>query len=367
MALIFQRLARNFVKNGYYPTDGDTIQRVLNTLKPADNGNIRIIDPCAGEGTALAECKAHLGTDQTEAFAIEYDEERAYHSKKILDRCIHGDFQDTIIGKRNFGLLWLNPPYGDLVADKAQTAGAAEMNGRKRLEKLFYLQAHGLVQFGGVMVLIVPHDVLDREFRKWITTHFERVEVFKAPTQQFRQVVVMGVKTRAGANGRAKQDMEKLVQASAGQAPEFPESWDRKPYTIPASTGEVKFEYVRIDPKQLGQEIEKYPCLWEQFDMHLKQGARTQRRPLRQLSDWHLALSLAAGQIAGVVHGKNGKVFVVKGATHKAKTTKTKVEVVNDVGKTRTVRTLTDNFVPVIKALDFTPGSETYGQALTIK
>ena len=367
MALIFQRLARNFVKNGYYPTDGDTIQRVLNTLQPADNGEIRIIDPCAGEGTALAECKAHLGTDQTEAFGIEYEEERAYHSKEILNRCIHGDFQDTIIGKRSFGLLWLNPPYGDLVADKAQTAGATEMSGRKRLEKLFYLQANGLVQFGGVMVLLVPFDVLDREFRKWITTHFERVEVFKAPEQKFRQVVIMGVKTRAGANRKAKQDMIKLQQASAGQAPEFPETWGRKPYIIPASTGEVKFEYIKIDAKQLGQEIDKYPCLWEQFNLHLKQGARTQRRPLRQLSDWHLALSLAAGQIAGVVHSKDGKVYVVKGATHKEKETKTKTEVLNDEGKTRAIRTLTDKFVPVIKALDFTPGSPTFGQALTIK
>ena len=32
MALMFQRLARNYAKDGYFPTDAETIQRVLNAL-----------------------------------------------------------------------------------------------------------------------------------------------------------------------------------------------------------------------------------------------------------------------------------------------------------------------------------------------
>ena len=34
MALIFQRLARNFIKNGYFPTDGETLSRILPMLIP---------------------------------------------------------------------------------------------------------------------------------------------------------------------------------------------------------------------------------------------------------------------------------------------------------------------------------------------
>lgn len=33
MALIFPRLARNFVKNGYYPTDSVTLGRIVDSLK----------------------------------------------------------------------------------------------------------------------------------------------------------------------------------------------------------------------------------------------------------------------------------------------------------------------------------------------
>ena len=32
MALMFPRLARNFVKNGYFPTDEPTLERALNAL-----------------------------------------------------------------------------------------------------------------------------------------------------------------------------------------------------------------------------------------------------------------------------------------------------------------------------------------------
>ncbi|HED40445.1 MAG TPA: hypothetical protein ENJ13_08465 [Chromatiales bacterium] len=149
MALMFQRLARNFIKNGYYPTDADTMTRVLSALVAPKTGQLRIIDPCAGEGTALAEYKHHLGTDRVEAFGVEYDNERAWHAKQILDRCIHGDIQDCVLGQRQYGLLWLNPPYGDLVSDKGSTGDQCGGKGRKRLEKLFYNLTVSALQFEG--------------------------------------------------------------------------------------------------------------------------------------------------------------------------------------------------------------------------
>jgi len=196
MALMFQRLARNFIKNGYYPTDADTMTRVLSALVAPKTGQLRIIDPCAGEGSALAECKHHLGAERVEAFGVEYDNERAWHAKQILDRCIHGDIQDCVLGQRQYGLLWLNPPYGDLVSDKGSTGDQCGGKGRKRLEKLFYNLTISALQFEGVMVLIIPQYTLDKELVSWITTHFHRIEVFKAPEQQFKQIVLFGVHRR---------------------------------------------------------------------------------------------------------------------------------------------------------------------------
>ncbi len=48
MALMFQRIARNFARNGYFPTDEASLERVLQALSPASAGRMRVLDPCAG-------------------------------------------------------------------------------------------------------------------------------------------------------------------------------------------------------------------------------------------------------------------------------------------------------------------------------
>jgi hypothetical protein len=65
MALMFPRLARNFVKNGYFPTDEPTLERALAALAPTD-GPMCILDPCAGEGVAIAEAAHALGREQVQ-------------------------------------------------------------------------------------------------------------------------------------------------------------------------------------------------------------------------------------------------------------------------------------------------------------
>ncbi len=90
MALMFPRLARNFARNGYFPTDEVTLERALQALAPAPSGRMRICDPCAGEGVALAEAAHILGRDKVQALAVEYDRERADHARGLLDRVLHG-------------------------------------------------------------------------------------------------------------------------------------------------------------------------------------------------------------------------------------------------------------------------------------
>ena len=374
MALMFARLAHNFIKNGYFPTDEETISRVLGWLAPCAAGSMRILDPTAGEGTALAECKHHLGSDRAQAFGVEYDAERAWHAKTLLDVCAHGDFQDCIVGRNKFGLLWLNPPYGDLVSDKAHT-GEQAGKGRRRLEKLFYNLALPGLQFGGVMVLIVPRYSLDREFSVWLARQFDRVQVFAAPEQGFKQVVVFGVRKRVNDHHSA-QTSESAVRnwlegigAGEGTLEELPPEYLDEPYTVPKAPdcGDTPvLIYTKLDPAQLGNEIERHRCLWTQFELKFKRAASVQRPPLRAMSNWHLALALAAGQVSGVVRAGDGRVFVIKGDTHKEKAWRSEFEQTDD-GEMREIRVATDIFVPVIRALDFTPYSDSFGQTITIR
>src|SRR5690606_823875 len=110
MALMFPRLARNFIKNGYFPTDEPTLERALSALAPSP-GPLCILDPCAGEGVAIAEAAHALGREQVLAFAVEYDAERATHARTLVDRCLYGDLMDALISRQAFGLVFLNPPY----------------------------------------------------------------------------------------------------------------------------------------------------------------------------------------------------------------------------------------------------------------
>jgi hypothetical protein len=362
---MLQRLARNFIRNGYFPTDAETTQRVLQALAPAVTGELRMLDPCCGEGIALAEAKQALDPMRTVAYGIEYDEERAWHAKTLLNHCIHGDLQDCLIGKRQFGLLWLNPPYGDLVSDRQGVARSE--GGRKRLEKVFYQRCVPALQIGGILVLIVPAYSLDREFAGWIATQFEQVRVFRAAVDTFKQVVVLGRRRRSDGIDTTLRARLEAIGVGDVEAEPLPEVWTSEHYTVPqVPSGEVRFVAGTLDPRQLADEIGRYPGLWDQFALRFTHGEQTHRRPLRALSRWPLALALAAGQVSGVVTSRDGRRFVVKGDTHKEKVTRVEVEEF-DNGTTQETRILTDRFVPVIRAIDFTPGSASYGQIVTIR
>ncbi|WP_395065449.1 DUF6094 domain-containing protein [Paraburkholderia silvatlantica] len=368
MALIFPRLARNFIKNGYFPTDAVTLDRIIPALALADPDRpVRLLDPCCGEGAALHDLKNALAgpsttPDTVRAFGVEYGRERAWHAKDVLDTAVHADVHDMFITARSMGLLFLNPPYGDVVSDKAQT-GERQPN---RLEKLFYLKTVPWLALGGVLVLIVPYYVMDREFATMIARNFTHVEVFLAPEQSFKQIVLFGVKRRAdGVDGALAA---RLARITEGELPlELPGHWTADPYCIPSTTGEHAFMSTRIDAPQLEHELERLQgaTLWPQFATMFASKAVAPRRPLRDLSDWHLALALAAGQITGVVTGADGTQLLIRGDTIKQKEQEVQVEE-TDKGDIRTTILMRDRFIPTIAGIDFTPGPK-LGRIVTIR
>lgn len=379
MTLMFARLAQNFIRNGYYPTDEPTLERILNALVPMEGASqFRIIDPCAGEGVAIAEMAHHLGeqldhsglVDQIQAHAVEYDVERANHARQLVERCIQGDLMDTVISRQSFGLLFLNPPYGDLNRDQHGNVGY-EAKGRARFEKLFYQRSLPLLQYGGVMVLIIPHYVLDKEFTGWLTHHFDQLCVYRGIQTQFKQVVIMGRRVRGNQldTVAARDIRQKMTAIGCGeiQAEIIPEDWRGAPYIIPPAIGELAHFYrISMEPQQFADEITKLQGLWPDFDSHFHVGKQGLRRPAKALSHWHLALALAAGAISGVVTSKTGKTLVLKGDTHKEKALKTQYTECED-GSIAETRILTDKFVPVIYGWDMTVGSHTRGELLTIR
>jgi len=167
----------------------------------------------------------------------------------------------------------------------------------------------------------------------------------------------------------AKAARELMLQVGLGdiEVDEVPEVWPFEPYRVPASSTEPEHFYrITLEPEQFADEVQRLQGLWPSFDTHLGALNQVTRPPARALSHWHLALALAAGAISGVVTSRTGKVLVVKGDTHKEKSLTTEYQERDD-GSIAETRILTDRFVPVIRAWDLTPASETLGQVLTIR
>jgi hypothetical protein len=364
---MFRRIARNFAKAGYFPTDEPTLERCLSALEPAP-GSMCILDPCAGEGAAIAEIAHDLGRNRVRTYAVEYDLDRAKNVRRLTDRCLHADLMDTFISQQAFGLLFLNPPYGDLVRGQS---GGYEFRGRARLEKLFYQRTFRLLQYDGVLIFILPVYSLDAELVGWLTRHFLELRVYRAVETKFKQVVIFGrrARQRDQVTDEARTARAMLLKAASGETepPELPHEWPFLPYAIPSSLSEPEHFYrISLEPEQFAAEVTRLKGLWPSMDLHLGSAQQSLRPPARALSRWHLALALAAGAISGVVRAKSGRTLVVKGDTHKEKSSTTEYTQLED-GKVAESRVLTDRFIPVIRAWDMTPGSATLGQILTIR
>ena len=367
MALMFSRLARNFVKNGYFPTDDDTLSRIQSFLFPGE-GHVRLLDPCCGEGAALADVSQGLldrvpEPPLVETFGIEFDKERAWHAKTILHRVVHSDVHDVVVKPRSVSLLFLNPPYGFGLKDETDNTDRAE-----RLERTFLKKTASTLMMGGVLVYIIPYYALDDEIRGFLARNFTDLRFYMAPEQQFKQCVIFGTKVRPG---HARKDvLDMLAKAQAGECMDqvLPVTCDVQPYLVPSvpEGSEMDFHAVRLDGEQLSEELAKWSSntLWPGFDACFSQIKSGHRRPLRDMTQWHLALALAAGQVTGQIRSKGGRLFLIKGNTFKQKHRTVSTEVSEDGNVTETI-VMIDKFVPVINAIEFTPGDR-LGQIVKI-
>lgn len=371
MALIFPRLARNFVKNGYFPTDSETLRRLKGMLtfgtgRAGMVHHMRWLDPCCGEGAALldlAQDAERPGPDvrvNIETFGIEFDRERAWHAKQHLTRVIHADVQDVVVKGRSMGLLFLNPPYGFGLKDDEGQQDADRAEGARRLERMFLKKTAPYLAIGGVLIYIVPYYALDKEIRTYLARNFTDLRFYMAPEQQFKQCVILGRRVRSGHPSKAVLDM--LASAQAGEFKDriLPEPDQiAAPYTVPsmASDAPLDFHAVRLDGEQLADELKHWhkATLWPGFELQFNQIGNTARRPLREMSKWHLALALAAGQVTGRIESKSGRTLLIKGDTFKKKERKVERSI-DAKGKVSETIIMLDRFVPVINAIEFTPG-----------
>jgi 16S rRNA G966 N2-methylase RsmD len=297
-------------KMGYYPTPSSVVSLISNILVRQPLGKIRIIDPCAGQGTALKELGESL---KAETYGIELDRERGKIAQEVLTKCLITDYEKTRISHQGFSVVYLNPPYD-------WTIRKDEVTGSERYEKRFLRNTIKYLAPDGVLVFLIPERRLDKGIGKILSYRFQDIRVFRFPDDEykkFKQIVVFGVLKRIARINDRTLSYLKNVGKGLAVIPPIEKATCR--YNVPA-TGIKKFIFktTLIDLEDLEREIADHG-LKERITRLVTPVSLTEKtKPIMPLRHGHLAQLLASGMMNGVVFDKdNSNPLLVKGMTKK--------------------------------------------------
>ena len=110
-------------KAGFYPYPPQALAQTCALLDTARSASLRLLDPCAGEGVALAAVAQRLIEQgaTVETYGVELSNTRAAQAARVLDHTITGDWFDVATRTGAYSLLWCNPPYDfDAAVDARQ-------------------------------------------------------------------------------------------------------------------------------------------------------------------------------------------------------------------------------------------------------
>ena len=281
-------------KAGFYPTPPRVVDMIAGLVYGARGSYrgqdvLRILDPCCGEGEAVAQLAEQLRQRSSvpiETFGVELHNVRADEAAGRLDRALSTDLFQTSIGHGAFGLLYLNPPY-----DTDQE--------KRRAEHRFLTHCAEYLAEDGLLVYVVPRRRLAVSAR-YLAAHYQRLRCWAFPDPErevFDQVVLAGCRK-----------ME----------PHLDEHAELHAPTTPA--GEILFAPRTVDPTAAAVEARR-SGLWTSAEVtdSLWPSRSQNTRPLMPLRRGHMAMLTAAGFLDNLCLQADGQRILVKGRTTKEK------------------------------------------------
>jgi hypothetical protein len=327
-------------KMGYYPTPPSVVSLISDVLTRNGTGKIRLIDPCAGEGSALKQIGESLNA---ETYGIELDTYRGRKAKEGLTHCLITDYETTRISNQAFSLLYLNPPYDWAIRND-------DVSPSERYERTFLRNTIRYLTPNGILAYLIPQSRLDKNIAKILAYRFKDVRVFRFPAEEyesFKQLALFGRLKK-----RPESD-EKLAQylTDVGHCKVIIPFLDRTEchFTIPPSPPMKNFLFrtTRIDPQELEIELKQHGLRGKINRMVSPLSLSERIKPIMPLRQGHLAQLLACGLMNGVVYDKDGcNPLIVKGITRKVVETRTE----HEAGKERIIET--DKIIITINAIN---------------
>lgn len=210
---------------GFFPTPPRVVE-ILCKAFTAGTQDIVIVDPCAGEGDAVAALRKSIRASakaHTHIKMLLVEMETTRHAtlsklKSWSDKAALGDFFHLKSQPRCANLLWLNPPY-----DTDREYG--------RLEERFLQRAQHLLVPDGLMVFIIPGYALSAS-AVTLATGFSDLQCWRFPNPEYaayRQVVLIA---RRKSDNMLDTATEAMVR-----------DWAREPDSLPVFPSEPDFVF----------------------------------------------------------------------------------------------------------------------------
>ena len=278
----------NNVKMGYYPTDIAHVKMMKKALRFPEN-KVNLFDPCCGCGLAL-EALA-LGTDSV-TYGTEIDEARGKEAETRLSRVGFGSFFFSRISSEAFHVLFLNPPYLNVIGEGGVKA---------RSEKRFLVESMHHLMPDGVLIYIVPYYRLTYDICRVLCDNFRDISVFRfldSEFSKFRQIVVFGIKKKKE-DGSAEAEKLSRFAMLPEKIPVI-DTLGTEVYTVPGIEKKVEvFKGANFNLGELKRQLAKSKSI-NMFFEKSKIDAM-EKRPLLPLNIGQVGLIGGSGLINGYV------------------------------------------------------------------
>jgi hypothetical protein len=330
------------MRGGFYPAPEEVVAHAACFLKAPIGEKFAILDPCAGEGTAIRQLGELLDCPPNMIHAIELDDSRSDPIRAALPDAhvlAPADFFGCRASFNSFSFIWLNPPFD-------------YSYGGHRVEERFLWQATEWLARGGVMALVCPEDVVQENSHAWqhFIRFYENVTILPFPKahRSFNEVIVFGHKRfRPEADPASCWNAWEIAQAPRGLH-----------YQIPTGTSPRLFQ--KFEPTE--PELQRM-LAGSRLRSYLKSLPEIPvPSPPLPLGTGHVALLLASGHLDGVVQPAGKLAHVVRGTSRKHSFISDVTDTDNPDGSITSRTTISERIELVIRTVDCTGHIRTFSE-----
>lgn len=278
-------------KAGFYPTPPSQVELVACRLRAEPGSALNILDPCCGEGDALAEMAAALRRQgaQVRSYGVELEKFRAAKSRGKLDHVICSPYEDARVTPLAFSFLWLNPPYTQRGRERAEVAFLRDLTD----------WSGGKLQPGGLLGYCIRREVLE-DAAALLALRFDGIRAYRFTDPDyaaFHQVVIFGYR-RAEKCPDPYPLRDLLRRMAYVELPPL-DLEDGVVFDVPPAAREVAtFQANVFTPEEVAAAVKASP-LWEEIKRFEVRPRAVLKPPVLPLKPTHIAVAIAAGAVGG--------------------------------------------------------------------